>query len=256
GAGGPARPRRLKKLGPVRIVTFNVKHGSVTDGQIDNRLLARTCAGLEADILALQEVDRRATRSGFADQMRLVARATGLAAAFGEAARRGPLRRYGNVLLVRGALSEVEVVGLPRPEDGEFRVAVLARVRLDATGDGGATPPALSVAATHLSFRKSEGPAQLRAVVELLDRRPPPRILLGDLNLAPELVEPTLAGAGYQLAATGPTFPAKTPRTRIDYVAVSGLEVVSADAPELSLSDHRAVVAEVAVGSDQSAATG
>jgi endonuclease/exonuclease/phosphatase family metal-dependent hydrolase len=233
----------------VRIVTFNVKYASVADGRTDNRLLARTCAGLGADVLALQEVDRRATRSGFADQVRLVARATGLAAAFGEAARRGPLRRYGNVLLARGALFDVEVVGLPRPENGEFRVAIVAGVRLAAG--------TLSVAATHLSFRKGEGLTQLCAVVELLDRRPLPRILLGDLNLVPGLVEPTLAGAGYQLAATGPTFPARTPRSRIDYVAVSGLDIVSADAPELSLSDHRAVVAEVAqLGPDQSAATG
>jgi endonuclease/exonuclease/phosphatase family metal-dependent hydrolase len=230
----------------VRIVTFNVKHGSVVDGRIDNRLLGRTCAGLGADVLALQEVDRRATRSGFADQVRLVARATGMTATFGEAARRGPLRRYGNVLLARGALSDVEVVGLPRPGGGEFRVAVLARVELAAAGADGVAPPVLSVAATHLSFRQAEGPAQLGAVVELLGRRPLPRVLLGDLNLTPELVEPALTGAGYQLAATGPTFPARTPRSRIDYVAVAGLEVVTADAPELSLSDHRPVVAEVA----------
>ncbi|MGH9037781.1 MAG: endonuclease/exonuclease/phosphatase family protein, partial [Acidimicrobiia bacterium] len=61
----------------MRIVTFNVKHGTGGDGRIDNRLLADTCTGLEADILALQEVDRRATRSGLADQVRRVARATG-----------------------------------------------------------------------------------------------------------------------------------------------------------------------------------
>jgi Metal-dependent hydrolase len=229
----------------VRLVTFNVKHGWVGDGRIDNRLLAATCAGFEADVLALQEVDRRATRSGFADQVRLVARATGLSAAFGEAARRRPLRRYGNVLLGRGTLADVEVVGLPRPDSGEYRVAVLARLELEpgvVSGDG---VVALSVAATHLSFRKAEGPAQLSALVELLDRRPAPRVLLGDLNLAPELVEPVLAAAGYQIAATGPTFPARAPRSRIDYVAVAGLEVVSAEAPETSLSDHRPVVAEV-----------
>jgi endonuclease/exonuclease/phosphatase family metal-dependent hydrolase len=231
----------------VRIVTFNVKHGTVGDGRIDNRLLADTCAGLEADILALQEVDRRATRSGFADQVRLVARATGMSAAFGEAARRGPLRRYGNVLLSRGALGDVETVALPRPEGGEFRVAVLAGVTLGAAvggvpGDGGGT---LSVAATHLSFRRGEGAAQLSAVIEALGRRPLPRVLLGDLNLPPEVVEPALAAAGYQIASTGPTFPARTPRTRIDYVAVEGLEVVSAEVLETPLSDHRAVVAEV-----------
>lgn len=234
----------------MRIVTFNVKHGTVADGRIDNRLLADTCAGLEADILALQEVDRRATRSGFADQVRRVARATGMSAAFGEAARRGPLRRYGNVLLARGALSDVETVGLPRPEGGEFRVAVLASLTL-APGvpgireDGNAP---LSVAATHLSFRTGEGAAQLSAVIEALGRRRLPRVLLGDLNLPPDEVEPVLAAAGYQIASTGPTFPARTPRTRIDYVAVEGLQVVSAEVLETALSDHRPVVVEVTRG--------
>jgi len=222
----------------VRIVTFNVKHGSVGNGRSDNRLLARTCAGLEADILALQEVDRRATRSRLADQVGRVARATGMSAAFGEVARRGPLRRYGNVLLARGALSEVETVGLPQPEGGEFRVAVLARLIL---------PPLLvSVAATHLSFRPGEGAAQLDAVIEALARRPPPRVLLGDLNLPPEEVEPALAAAGYEVASTGPTFPARTPRSRIDYVAVEGLRMVSAQVLETPVSDHRPVVVEVA----------
>jgi endonuclease/exonuclease/phosphatase family metal-dependent hydrolase len=232
----------------VRIVTFNVKHGSAGDGRIDNRLLADTCAGLEADVLALQEVDRRATRTGFADQVRLVARASGLSAAFGEAARRGPLRRYGNVLLARGTLSDVEVVGLPRPERGEYRVAVLARLALDPRVPGvpeGGESAALSVAATHLSFRTGEGAAQLSALVEALGRRPLPRVLLGDLNLPPEVVEPALAAAGYEIASTGPTFPARTPRTRIDYVAVDGLRVVSAQVFETPLSDHRPVVVEV-----------
>lgn len=243
----------------MRIVTFNVKHGTVDGGRSDNRLLADTCAGLEADILALQEVDRRATRSGFADQVRLVAKATRMSAAFGEAARRGPLRRYGNVLLARGAMTDVETVALPRPEGGEFRVAVLARLTLGpgvpgVPEDGKAT---LSVAATHLSFRTGEGAAQLRAVVEALARRPLPRVLLGDLNLPPEEVEPALAAAGYQIASTGPTFPARTPRSRIDYVAVEGLEVVSAEVLETAVSDHRPVVAEVTgPGPGYSAPTG
>jgi len=67
----------------------------------------------------------------------------------------------------------------------------------------------------------------------------------GDLNLVPDLVEPPVAGAGYQLAPTGPTFPASAPRTRIDYVAVSGLEVVAASTPQPGMSDHLPVVAEV-----------
>jgi endonuclease/exonuclease/phosphatase family metal-dependent hydrolase len=74
-------------------------------------------------------------------------------------------------------------------------------------------------------------------------------VLLGDLNLPPDAVEPALAAAGYLVAFTGPTFPVRTPRTRIDYVAVEGLRLVSAEVLETPLSDHRAVVA-VAEGTD------
>lgn len=225
----------------MRIVTFNIKHGSVSSGRVDGRLLARTCAGFGADILALQEVDVRSVRSRFAHQAAAVGRAGGLSWTFGEAARRGPIRRYGNALLARGVIADREIVALPQPQGGEFRVAILASVTL-------AAGPTVSVAATHLSFRKGEGAAQLDVLLAALDRRPLPRILLGDLNLGPEIVEPAAAAAGYTIALTGPTFPAGKPRARIDFVAVSGLEIISATVPAVPLSDHRPVVAEVADG--------
>jgi endonuclease/exonuclease/phosphatase family metal-dependent hydrolase len=226
----------------VRIVTFNIKHGRTGPGRVDLPGLARTCTAFGADVLALQEVDRRARRSGFSDQVALIARATGLSATFGEAARRGPFRRYGNALFGRGTFTDVEVVPLPRPEGGEPRVAILASLEVD-----GALPPGrqLSVAATHLSFRKGEGPVQLAALLEALGRRPLPRVLLGDLNLGPEVVEPAVAAAGYELAPTPPTFPAEHPRLRIDYVAVAGLTVTTAAVPEVDVSDHRPVIADV-----------
>jgi endonuclease/exonuclease/phosphatase family metal-dependent hydrolase len=221
----------------VRIVTYNIKHGSVGAGRIDGGLLSRTCKGFAADILALQEVDVRAVRSGFRHQAATVARATGMNWAFGEAARRGPIRRYGNALLARGTIGDREVVPLPQPANGEFRVAIVASVVLT----GG---PTVSVGATHLSFRKGEGAVQLDVLIEALGRRPAPRILLGDLNIGPALALPALEAAGYSVADTGPTFPASSPRTRIDFVAVSGLEIVSATVPEVPVSDHRPVVVE------------
>jgi endonuclease/exonuclease/phosphatase family metal-dependent hydrolase len=59
------------------------------------------------------------------------------------------------------------------------------------------------------------------------------------------VVEPAVTGAGYRLAPTGPTFPAKAPRIRIDFVAVSGLEILAAFTPHAGMSDHLPVVAEV-----------
>jgi endonuclease/exonuclease/phosphatase family metal-dependent hydrolase len=70
-------------------------------------------------------------------------------------------------------------------------------------------------------------------------------VLLGDLNLGPEVVEPAVAAAGYELAPTPATFPAEEPRRRIDYVAVAGLTVAGARVPRVPLSDHRPVIADV-----------
>jgi len=221
---------------PLRVATFNIKHGDDGRGRIDLPRMAKACAALEADVLAIQEVDRFAGRTGFRDEMRVIARATGMAAVFGECVRRR-WRTYGNVLLARGPISDVEVIRLPRPARGEQRVAILARVEVDGLG--------LSVCATHLSFRAGEGLPQLELLLDALARRDGPRVLFGDLNLGPEVVEPAVTAAGYRLAPTGPTFPAKGPRTRIDFVAVAGLEVLAASTPNPGVSDHLPVVAEI-----------
>jgi len=223
-------------MAPLRVATFNVKHGDDGQGRVDLRRLAAACAGLGADVLAVQEVDRFGRRSGFRDEMAVIARATGLKAVFGAAVRRR-WRSYGNVLLARGPITDVEVLMLPRPSDGEQRVAIVARVTVNGL--------ALSVGATHLSFRPGEGLPQLEVLLEALDRRDGPRLLMGDLNLGPEVVEPAVTAAGYRLAPTGPTFPARGPRTRIDFVAVSGLEVLAAATPAPGMSDHLPVVAEL-----------
>src|SRR5207237_33718 len=80
---------------------------------------------------------------------------------------------------------------------------------------------ALSVAATHLSFRKGEGAPQLDVLLGALAERDGPRLLMGDLNIGPDIVAPALTAAGYTVAPTEATFPAAAPRTRIDFVAVS-----------------------------------
>ena len=90
----------------MRIVTYNIKHGSVGGGRVDVGLLATTCRSFGADILALQEVDVRSLRSGFRHQAAAVAQAAGMTWTFGEAARKGPIRRYGNALL---ALSLIHI---------------------------------------------------------------------------------------------------------------------------------------------------
>jgi endonuclease/exonuclease/phosphatase family metal-dependent hydrolase len=216
-----------------RLATFNVKHGEGPDGVVDIALLARACAALDADVLALQEVDRGLRRSHDADTAAVVAEACGMAHVFGAAiAIRGG--EYGNALLVRGSIDDVEVVPL---EDPEPRSAIVARVEVDGLG--------LSVAATHLGLRGA-GKAQLPILVDRLQQRPGPRLLLGDLNLHPEDVA---VPPGWTRPSGGPTFPAGTPRREIDHVLLDGLDATATVVVRLPCSDHRALVVEVGLRS-------
>lgn len=223
----------------MRIVTFNIQHARTPAGSVDTGALARFCAGLDADLLAMQEVDDGVRRSGRADQAGAVARATGATELFGTARRVGWRGRYGNALLVRGGVVDAETLALPRLRKRERRCAVVATVEIQGRR--------LSVAAAHLSTDHTDGVAQLAVVLAALAGHPPPRVVLGDLNLRPDRAVPALEAAGYAVAPTAdPTYPAWAPVLRIDHVAVQGLEIERVAVLEQApVSDHRPLLVEV-----------
>jgi endonuclease/exonuclease/phosphatase family metal-dependent hydrolase len=230
----------------MRLATFNIKNGLSDDGSCDPEALVRACRSLRADVLALQEVDRGVPRSNEADQTSIVAEACGLNGLYAPA-RRLDGGEYGNALLVRGSLVDVEHVWLPVMPGNEARAAVLSGVEVDDV--------AMSVAATHLQNRHGGPPPtteaaaeqleQLEAVLAALERRPRPRVLLGDLNMPPEIAVPVLEVAGYEAADSEPTVVVGAPRFRIDYVAIDGLAVRGSEVLDTEVSDHRALVVEV-----------
>lgn len=232
----------------MRLATFNIKNGLCADGTCDPQPLIDACCALRADVLALQEVDRDAPRSLRADQTAVVAERCDLTGLYAPARRMRQGGEYGNALLAAGEITDVEHVPLPVTPGREARAAVIARVRVDRT--------ALSVASTHLQNRRGRAPrtpdeayeqlSQLRVVLEALDRRPRPRVLLGDLNMLPQVAEPVLAAAGYDVADSEPTVHVRAPKVRLDYVAVDGLTVIGSEVVDTDVSDHRALVVEVA----------
>jgi endonuclease/exonuclease/phosphatase family metal-dependent hydrolase len=139
-------------------------------------------------------------------------------------------------LLVRGEVLEHTTVHLPQ-RSREPRSCILARVRV-----GGM---ALSVAATHLSTHRQEAVDQLDVLVDRLLALPGPHLLLGDLNLEPERVQPIIAKGNLELVPHGPTFPNEAPRLTIDHIAYDGLRLEGADTPMTPCSDHRPLVADV-----------
>jgi len=225
----------------VRVATFNAQHGARRGRLPSTRGLVETCRGLDADVLGLQEVDRHVPRTWFADQPARVARVLGHRHRSAAAKRTWIGGRQCNALCARGWIGDVEVVALPVLPQDERRVLLLARVVLP----GGA----LTVGVTHLATG-GRARAQLPVVLERLEARPPPHLLLGDLNLTEGDVEPALAAHGLRAAPSGPTFPALSPHRRIDWIAVGGgLSVGPARVHRPLVGDHCPIVADIAFGS-------
>jgi endonuclease/exonuclease/phosphatase family metal-dependent hydrolase len=226
----------------MRIATFNTCHGSNGRGTpTDQDALNTACVALDADLLALQELDRGRKRSGAVDQAALAALASGASHAFGRAF--SPTDGdYGNALLVRGELDDVEELPLlhvtpPWRGRSEPRSALLARVRVDGH--------VLSVAVVHLSTRPVEAARQLRMVGRVLRSRPGPQLVMGDCNLGIMAVSSVLRPLGLTpVRAGGPTHPRVKPRLRIDHLAAAGLDISAVESVDTGRSDHRALVAE------------
>jgi endonuclease/exonuclease/phosphatase family metal-dependent hydrolase len=238
--------------------------------------LTSACASLDADVLCLQEVDRGQARSGHADQTEAVARAMGAAAwrfapailgepgAVWRAARDGdqdPAREqdrdepgYGIGLVSRLAVSRWRVIRLgaapvrsPVYVPTHKRFVLLPdepRVALVAEIDTAAGP--IAVVSTHLSFVPGWNLWQLRRLTTELSALGRPCYLLGDMNVPSAGVR--IAARRWQRLARVKTFPAPSPKFQIDHVLALGdvPSVVATSALELPVSDHRALVVEMA----------
>ncbi|MFJ8623708.1 endonuclease/exonuclease/phosphatase family protein [Kitasatospora sp. NPDC093550] len=231
----------------VRLATFNVLHGqrlttdgrpSATDCGPDSgpacvRPLVDAVAALDADVVALQELDRFQERSGRVDQARAVAEATGAAdwryaSAFHARAVPGRrwvrdrsepgLRVYGPagaghdgetpshgvallsrlpVLSWRARRFGAPPVSVPLPVAGRAGLTVIRdhpRVALAAVLRGPRGP--FTAVALHLSFVPGWNVGQLLAVRRWIADLPRPHVLLGDFNIVGVVPAAALGAAG------------------------------------------------------------
>jgi endonuclease/exonuclease/phosphatase family metal-dependent hydrolase len=253
----------------MRMATFNILHGrSVHEGDVRVDRLAAAVQQLDADILALQEVDLDQPRSGMADLTAVAAEAMGARSHRFVAAISGTpgatwmaatgheqpgTAAYGIALLSRYPVKQWHVLRLPRiplkfpmylPEPGKLAIIdEEPRAVVVAELDTPAGP--LTVANTHLSFVPYWNRLQLRRVVRDLLGFAGPHVLMGDLNMPPE----TAAGwSGLRSLASALTFPAHYPCRQLDHILTDHVQLQAAavDAPSLPLSDHRALVVDLA----------
>jgi endonuclease/exonuclease/phosphatase family metal-dependent hydrolase len=160
---------------------------------------------------------------------------------------------YGISLLSRYPASSWQVLRLPQIRrrfpmwlPGPRKV-IIVREEPRAVVIGNLDTPMgpLVVANTHLSFVPGLHRLQLRRIRRDLAGMPGNLLLMGDLNM----VHPRPAQiTGYRSLATHPTFPAEEPDRQLDHILLRGElgRVIASSAPLLPVSDHRALVVEVA----------
>jgi len=234
----------------VRVASFNLLSGrSLHDGVADPARLLAAVAALDADVLALQEVDRAQARSAGVDQARLVAEAVGAPwyrfaetlhgtpgdgawraadGALGGPPAEGP--SYGVALISRLPVRSWHVLRLS-PARGRFPLPVPVPGRLvphvlmlpdepRAAVAAVLERPRLTVASTHLSYLPLVNARQLRRVHRWLTALPGPHLLLGDLNVPARTANRI---TGWTPLFSAPTFPAPSPRRQLDHVLGHGV---------------------------------
>ncbi|WP_441250355.1 endonuclease/exonuclease/phosphatase family protein [Kitasatospora sp. McL0602] len=225
----------------LRIATFNLLHGQplAPDGTPlpltaePGEPLSEAIAALDADVLALQEVDRHQERSGFTDQAAVAAKAMGaadwrfaaalhgrpapLAGWLTDPARPGltvygpsevgtatELPSYGTALLTRLPVHHWRArrfapapFGLPLRVAGRRGLTPVPdepRAALAAVLQG--ERGQFTVVATHLSFVPGWNMAQLAAIRRWVADLPRPCLVLGDFNLIGAVPRTVLGSTG------------------------------------------------------------
>lgn len=232
------------------VASWNVHKCIGTDGRYDPARTVAVIAELDADLVALQEVDRRFGRRTARLDAAAIERATGLVPLPASDLPDG-LGWHGNALLVRpGTRWRLARLDLPGAEP---RGAVIAELV-----PKGSTMGALRVVAAHFGLlrrcRARQAASILRAIAE---REPMPSLLLGDLNewrppgprSALRLLEPVFGPSGAGL----PSFPSRLPLLALDRILgcreapVRALAVHESPLARLA-SDHLPLKARVRVG--------
>jgi endonuclease/exonuclease/phosphatase family metal-dependent hydrolase len=262
----------------LRLASFNVQSGRTATGGYDASALARSVRALDADLIALQEIDHGLTRSAEHDQVADIVAA--LNADGGQWTGHFLPTLLGSPNVVR-TWRPAEVTDLP-PGDPAYGIGLVTRLPVHAwhalrlgtfwgrmpmlvpTPRGRMMPllvpdePRAAIAAvvetelgvmtvigTHLSFLPLRAPLQLRRIVDWSRALPGPRILLGDLNLPGALPQRI---SGWRRLADVATYPAHRPRSQLDHALADGLERVhgvDVRATRGEVSDHLALVVDL-----------
>lgn len=168
GTGSAGRPSGGARL---RVATYNIHAGVGNDGRFDAERIVAVLREMDADVVALQEVDLSPVAE--TNLLDYLAQETGSTAIAGPTLKR-EAGHYGNALLTRLPVLQVHLVDLSLPRH-EPRGAIDVTLKWQRRR--------VQMVATHLGLRPHERRQQTRRLLALLQGGSADlAVLLGDLN--------------------------------------------------------------------------
>lgn len=231
------------------VASYNIHKCVGVDGKFDPARIAAVIGEIGADVIALQEVDKRfGEREGLLNLASLE-RETGLVPVpiSGNATKGHGW--HGNVLLFKqGVVRDVHQIKLPGLEP---RGAIVAEIDLEEGS-------VIRIIAAHLGLLRRSRAQQARVMMDIIEsREEKPTLLLGDLNewrLGNRSSLNTLSDTFGPLPPAVPTFPASLPVLALDRIIANREGMISNvhvhDSPLARVaSDHLPLKAFVTVPS-------
>jgi endonuclease/exonuclease/phosphatase family metal-dependent hydrolase len=164
----------VSRTNSLTVASYNVHRCVGRDGRHDPGRVAKVIEELQAEVVALQEVDYRYHIRRGVDQLRFLAEATGLQSVWGPVLYGPRSGQYGNGLLTRHEVLAVRGIDLSVPRHQR-------RGALDV--DLSVHGMRVRVVAAHLGLGLNERQMQVRRLLQALqDHDDAPLVLLGDFN--------------------------------------------------------------------------
>ena len=233
----------------LRVMSYNIHHAEGLDGKVDLERIANVLRQSNADVIALQEVDKNTERTGGIDMPAELAKRTGMNVVFGANLDNFQGGQYGTAILSRFPIESHENHLLKQTREGEQR-GVLQAVLAVNQGQ-------LLFICTHLDH--TGDPAERlfseTQFADLFARHTGlPALLCGDFNDTPaselhkRLSKKWTDAWSIAGKSNGFTMGSANPTRRIDYIWLSSkknFRVRWVDVPRSEASDHLPLVAEI-----------
>jgi endonuclease/exonuclease/phosphatase family metal-dependent hydrolase len=199
----------------VAVLTYNIYHGEDANGRSNLDAVAGIINSLKPDLVALQEVDNKTNRAKGLDLTAELSRRTGMKGIFGKAMDYDD-GGYGEAVLSRHPVIETKNNALPHTAKAEPRAALEVHIKLPVGAK-------MAFVGTHLDHQHDQSNRMMQAkrIMELYENSNLPIVLAGDLNSTPGSDPINFISRQWSDVARGssqPTFPAKKPARRIDYI--------------------------------------